>query len=64
MLCGQILYFSVLHDITLEKMQAQIILIVFQILQSCALVLRSVYNFSAWPGRRLERSNTHDSLVP
>ena len=35
-----------------------------KLIQSCALVLRSVDNFSAWPGKRLERSNTHDSLVP
>ena len=33
-------------------------------LQFCALVLRRVYNFSAWPGRRLERFNTHVSLAP
>ena len=33
-------------------------------IQFCALVLRRVYNFSAWPGRRLEHCNTHDSLAP
>ena len=33
-------------------------------LQFCALVLRRVYNFSAWPGRHLESCNTHDSLDP
>ena len=33
-------------------------------IQFCALVLRRVYNFSAWPGRRLERCNTNDSLAP
>ena len=34
------------------------------LIQFCALVLRRVYNFSAWPGRHLERCNTHDSLAP
>ena len=33
-------------------------------LQSCALVLRRVYNFSAWPGRHLEPCNTRNSLAP
>ena len=32
--------------------------------QTCALVLRRVYNFSAEPGRCLEHCNTHDSLAP